>query len=894
MSNEIIKNFSDRNYVLNFIKSSRYDENVDYHIYLKYIKDNDLKNQFSNICIANGLLNLFYKRFNQKIYKGSLYDFIRSKEFKIIINAYKKINDNERDILSKKFGIEDLKNSNIVNIDNNKSLYTFGMRDFESNYRNEKLKALLSPIILNIKKDYNYYFTLDEKLKRNPYIIQSLLDNAKYQVSNYGEVLPYVTNIKQKKQLDNIIKINSYCALYLYIKTGSTTIPNKDFGNECIKDIINGKLIDIKKNHPIYVMSKYALKHLDIKYKKAINDFIGYKGKCYKLDIILKKFSNINSDEMLKQLRKLSSEAIIKNRNKKILIGGLVLITIAATGVAAGLSINHIKEIDSLKGDIENGGFYLDEYGSIDESIDIDNVYEEVLGDETFTLITINDLKDKDKIDNIINSGKKVGLIIRPNTTDFDEFNRNMTNLVIYYNYYENIKFPVLYDISVLKNNMSLNCEFASQFLAVMDKLGIKAGLYGDASIYNEFSNEYNNYKDRYKSITDFDNLASISTTYNLESDLNELSRNYNVSMVRLSNGYILVNKDYVDSYDGELFNSYILGENETIEDVAYKLNLSINYLCDINHFNSPSDVGTSRIINIPKSYRKIEKIGPGCSLLANLDNGDNVIKGIDVSLWNDCIDWKKLKDQGLGFAILRVADCLTENYDDPYVIDEQLSNNIKGCIENNIPYSFYYYTRATNPEDAALEARFVSRILHENGIESGNVFIDMETEPSEHGTNETLDEKIQISYEDEYKDECMSIIDSAKEVFEENGFGLMFYCGSLTCRRLNEWYKGGNYWVTSHETYDKGAPDDYSKITNNDGLSFSNFSFDNEVIYYPIKDSINVVQYCQWGKFDDVYDYQGLPQFFDLDYASQNFVNDYFYHGKNVKLQLEDGAKVL
>ena len=894
MNEEIIRNFSNRGYVINFIKSARYNKNIDYHIYLKYIKDDNLKNIFNNICIANGLLNLLYTRFNIDAYNGTLYDFINSKDYKILFNAYRKIDVNEKNILSKLFGIEDIKNSNIINIDNNKNRYKLGIRSFEGNYRNEKHKALVSPIIFNVRRDFNYYFNLNDKLKRDPYVIQALLESAKYRINNYGEVLPYVSNPKQKKQLDEIIKLNSYCALYLYIKTGSTNIPLKDFDNECIKDILDGKLIDINKSHPIYKIGKYTLKHVDDKYKKVINDYIGTRGKSYKLEVILKKFPSINPDEMKNQLRQLSSFALTKKNMKKIisliLVGGTVLIggtVLVATG------INHNNKVNDLKGSIENGGFYIDEYGSIDEDINEDSLYEEVLGDDVFTFITINDLKDKEKIDNIINSGKKVGLIIKPNTTDFLEFNRNMTNLVIYYNHYENINFPVLYDISSLKDNMSLNCEFASQFLSVMDKLGIKAGLYGDASIYNEFNNEYNNYQDRYKSITDFDNLANINSTDNLERDLFELSSKYNVSMVRLPNGYILINKDLEYSNEKDLTTEYTMNDSESLEDVAYNYNLPIDYLCDLNGLVDASNIGSQKTIKVPIRYSRITPIRKDSPIIANLENGDNVIKGIDVSLWNDHIDWKKLKDQGVGFAVLRVADCLTKNFDAPYVIDDELASNIKGCVENNISYSFYYYTRATNPSDAELEARFVSRILHENGIDSGNVFIDMETEESEIGENSTLDEKIQNSYNNEYKDECMSIINSAKQVFKENGFNLMFYCGTTTYDRLNQWYQGEKYWITSHETYNEGKPKDLDNITNSDGLSFKDFSYDSE-IYYPIKDNTNIVQYCQWGKFDQVYDYQGLPQFYDIDYASENFVNEYFYKGNTINMHIDDKNKVL
>ena len=61
---------------------------------------------------------------------------------------------------------------------------------------------------------------------------------------------------------------------------------------------------------------------------------------------------------------------------------------------------------------------------------------------------------------------------------------------------------------------------------------------------------------------------------------------------------------------------------------------------------------------------------------------------GIDVSSFQGYIDWKKVKAAGVEFAIMRTIRASGN-------VDEQLASNIKGCMENGIPFEFYKYTYA-------------------------------------------------------------------------------------------------------------------------------------------------------------------------------------------------------
>lgn len=83
---------------------------------------------------------------------------------------------------------------------------------------------------------------------------------------------------------------------------------------------------------------------------------------------------------------------------------------------------------------------------------------------------------------------------------------------------------------------------------------------------------------------------------------------------------------------------------------------------------------------------------------------------GIDVSDNQGVIDWKKVKDAGVEFAILRSVR-RSGKY------DYQLENNIKGCIENDVPADFYKYAYALSKQDSRREANEVVLALETLGV---------------------------------------------------------------------------------------------------------------------------------------------------------------------------------
>lgn len=86
---------------------------------------------------------------------------------------------------------------------------------------------------------------------------------------------------------------------------------------------------------------------------------------------------------------------------------------------------------------------------------------------------------------------------------------------------------------------------------------------------------------------------------------------------------------------------------------------------------------------------------------------------GVDVSQWQGEIDWAKAKQSGVSFALIRCGfGGDNRKQDDPTFL-----KNVRGCLDNGIPFGIYLYSYAWNTGDAQDEANHVLRLLRENGI---------------------------------------------------------------------------------------------------------------------------------------------------------------------------------
>ena len=72
----------------------------------------------------------------------------------------------------------------------------------------------------------------------------------------------------------------------------------------------------------------------------------------------------------------------------------------------------------------------------------------------------------------------------------------------------------------------------------------------------------------------------------------------------------------------------------------------------------------------------------------------------VDVSTFQQTIDWSQVKQDGIVGAMIRAGYGFG-------TVDNQYRANVTGCENNGIPYGMYHYSYATNIEDAKKEAEF-------------------------------------------------------------------------------------------------------------------------------------------------------------------------------------------
>ncbi len=97
---------------------------------------------------------------------------------------------------------------------------------------------------------------------------------------------------------------------------------------------------------------------------------------------------------------------------------------------------------------------------------------------------------------------------------------------------------------------------------------------------------------------------------------------------------------------------------------------------------------------------------------------------GIDVSKWNGEIDWDKVKNAGVEFAIVRAG--YRGSVTGSLVQDIYFDANMKGTAAAGIPVGVYFFTQATNEVEAVEEASAVLRWVQEYDI-TYPIFIDTE-----------------------------------------------------------------------------------------------------------------------------------------------------------------------
>ncbi len=85
-------------------------------------------------------------------------------------------------------------------------------------------------------------------------------------------------------------------------------------------------------------------------------------------------------------------------------------------------------------------------------------------------------------------------------------------------------------------------------------------------------------------------------------------------------------------------------------------------------------------------------------------------MRGVDVSVFNEAVDWAALKAAGIDFAICRTGYGKSN-------FDENFQRNVEGAHKAGLICGAYHYSYALTPSDAAAEAAFCKGIIERAGV---------------------------------------------------------------------------------------------------------------------------------------------------------------------------------
>lgn len=136
--------------------------------------------------------------------------------------------------------------------------------------------------------------------------------------------------------------------------------------------------------------------------------------------------------------------------------------------------------------------------------------------------------------------------------------------------------------------------------------------------------------------------------------------------------------------------------------------------------------------------------------------------KGIDVSRYQDKIDWEKVAEDEVDYAFIRLG---IRGYTEGEILeDETFQRNIKGALKNDIDVGVYFFTQAMSEEEAEEEADFVIESIAPYKV-TYPVVIDVEAVTSTNARGNDLTSEERTKY-------CIAFCEKIKEA----GYTPMIY----------------------------------------------------------------------------------------------------------------------
>lgn len=136
----------------------------------------------------------------------------------------------------------------------------------------------------------------------------------------------------------------------------------------------------------------------------------------------------------------------------------------------------------------------------------------------------------------------------------------------------------------------------------------------------------------------------------------------------------------------------------------------NLTYVAEDASGNKSTKDFTLKVVNPTNSSSSSSSTKRDISEFINKYKNDNTKIGIDVSAWQGNINWNKVKENGVEFAMLRIGYGHDSNNE--IVFDKQFKNNIKNAKEAGVPIGIYFYSYAKTKEESVAQAKWIIEAL--------------------------------------------------------------------------------------------------------------------------------------------------------------------------------------
>lgn len=161
-------------------------------------------------------------------------------------------------------------------------------------------------------------------------------------------------------------------------------------------------------------------------------------------------------------------------------------------------------------------------------------------------------------------------------------------------------------------------------------------------------------------------------------------------------------------------------GQSKRMEAIIIKLENSsytIKYRVHVKDIGWMNWVSSGQVAGTTGQGRRIEAIQIVLEKNNVVIDEETVSLGIDVSKYQGEIDWSKVKNSNVKFAMIR---CGYRGYTEGNINEDvQFINNVRGAYKNGIKVGIYFYSSAVNEIEAIEEANFVLGLIEKYGIKN-------------------------------------------------------------------------------------------------------------------------------------------------------------------------------